>query len=81
MLYLGSAGGVWAEKTKVAQGVTGMSTFWSWLRAGLLTLPFSLTITTVAYFLTEVQATGQGFITDQATGDILQVTWYITPLL
>lgn len=80
-LYLGSAGGVWARGARVAWGITGVSTLRSGVRAGLLTIPFSLAVPAMAYSFAAVKAARQQFITDQTTRNILQVAWDITSLL
>lgn len=80
-LYLGSAGGVWAGGARVAWGITGVPTLRSGMRTRLLTITFDLALRTMAYSFAAMIATGQQFITDQTTGDILQVAWDITSLL
>lgn len=80
-LYLSSAGGLWAGGARVARGITGVPTLRSRVKARLLTITFNLALPTMADPFAVVRATGQQFITDQTTRDVLQVAWDITSLL
>lgn len=61
--------------------ITGMPTFRPGLRTRLFTLSFCITLPTMAYSLTLMEAAGQWLITYQTTRDVLKVAWDITSLL
>ena len=79
--YLGGAGGAWAAAAFMTGSGARVAAVWTRQRAGLLAAAFCQTVAPVADPSAAVHLAGQGFVTRQATGNVLQVTGDVAALL
>lgn len=81
VLYLGCAVGAWAAAALMTGSGARVAAVWTKQHAGLLAAAFCHTLTPVAQPSAAVHITWQRFITHQAAGNVLQMTWDVAALL